>query len=176
MVQGTVAFHFGKHKGEPIESVPADYLHWIIENQKNDFFTKNRRSVRMAQEELGRRGVNVDLPPEDEFSPIKFNEIGEKPKEPTPKIGVELPVATLNEASKCTRVLKAFVTRLDETQGLHDWIISTAKEAMKHGTPLGLSGVKQYRLGDILVTVTTEQDNYREIVGFGISPPSLEQK
>lgn len=23
---------FGKHKGEPVEDVPAEYLHWFLEN------------------------------------------------------------------------------------------------------------------------------------------------
>jgi len=40
---------FGKYNGMPIESVPADYLEWLIETRKKD--------IRLYQDELDRRAA-----------------------------------------------------------------------------------------------------------------------
>jgi exodeoxyribonuclease X len=29
---GQVTLHFGKHRGKPLQDIPADYLIWVLQN------------------------------------------------------------------------------------------------------------------------------------------------
>ncbi len=45
--------HFGKHKGKPLPSVPAEYLEWVI------LSVEDRRPVEACIAELDRRGAKL---------------------------------------------------------------------------------------------------------------------
>lgn len=173
MTQAEITFPFGKHKNEPIGQVPTDYLQWILSAKDNEYFATRQHHVRKAADELSRRGVvtNVNLNADGED--IAFNDIGTNVDAPTAapeptKTTVELPIETLNEASKSVPVLKAFLRRLDQEQGLHDWMKETAKEAIRHGDK-HLSGDKfAYAMGGTVLIVKEKPGKVLDVVFFDI--------
>jgi len=55
--EGRVILAFGKHKGEPLDQVPSDYLLWIIRNADRKWSDEFLVEV---EEELRARGFQID--------------------------------------------------------------------------------------------------------------------
>jgi len=55
--EGRIILTFGKHKGEPLDQVPSDYLLWIIRNADRKWSDEFLVEV---EEELRARGFQID--------------------------------------------------------------------------------------------------------------------
>lgn len=161
--------NFGKHRGESITAVPLDYLQWIMnsfKNEKDSWFKQRPNIVRKVQDEIVRRGhVVVNPVAEIEDRPISFDDLGSAKasmKTEPGKAQIHLTDSSVNELSKSVDLLKAFLRRTDQNQGILEWMHDTAKEIIRHGSehvkPVTANGrdVSRSTLGSLEVAYRKE--------------------